>query len=103
MKQYKVLCNIIALQLLAVFVHGPKVKALSMAMTDAESRCESSLQVLISLLLTLRLPSPLTVSFPFLSQLTLTLSDADSSESSPNIMDIPDICHGSHGYIRGEK
>ena len=33
------------LQLLAVFVHGPSVRSLSKSMTEAESRCESSLQV----------------------------------------------------------
>ena len=35
----------IVLQLLAVFVHGPSVRSLSKSMTEAESRCESSLQV----------------------------------------------------------
>ena len=33
------------LQVLAVFVHGPSVRSLSKSMTEAESRCESSLQV----------------------------------------------------------
>ena len=53
------------LQVLAVFVHGPSVRSLSKSMTEAESRCESSLQVettynalvIISMLLISYLPS----------------------------------------------
>ena len=55
----RTLTVVVAFQLLAVFVHGPKVKAMSMAMTDAESRCESSLQVLTPLLLPFPFPLPL--------------------------------------------
>ena len=67
------------LQLLAVFVHGPSVRLLSKSMTEAESRCESSLQVettynalvIISMLLISYLP--INIAFLILTIIELEL------------------------------